>query len=118
MVNVRQLARAKLISERKRSSGSESEGGPAIIEGPPLVLGTRREGDGEGGGTPRADKRRKVAVAAKTPVPNLSLEDDDQVRLFTGSVFYCTAPAFPSRLRLRLGMGLELGIRLELGLRV
>lgn len=94
MVNIRQLSRAKLNSVRKRGSGSESEGGQAVMEGAPLVLGARREGDGDGGGAPRAEKRRKVAAAAKAPVPNLSLEDDDQVRPFAGLFSNSRRPLF------------------------
>lgn len=117
MVNIRQLARAKLISERKRSSGNESEGGQAAIEGVPSVLGARREGDGDGGGAPRAEKRRKVAAAAKAPVPNLSLDDDDQVRPFiAGSVFYLTAPAFS--VRVDVGTGIKIGVKFGVGIAI
>lgn len=86
-----------MISVRKRGSGSESGRGQAVIEGAPSVLRARREGDGDGGGAPRADKRRKVAVATKAPVPNLSLEDDDQVRSFAGLFPISRRPFFCRR---------------------
>lgn len=97
-MNIRQLSRAKLIAERKRGGGNESDGGQAILDAAPLVLGTRREADDTSGGALRPEKRRKVLAAVRAKIPNLSHENDDQVR------------PFPPRVRCGACFSLKLGL--------